>query len=101
MHLIRYETSTYKGGMQRVRRVKRDITFVKLNEISLVGSSWDTSIENIRIEYLHHNGQTYSLICIKNDDDISCMFDLSGNNLNAIYLYIHREDSNVKDSRYN
>lgn len=73
---------TYKGGMQRARRVKSDITFAKLKEITLAGSSWDTSVDNIRIEYIHHNGQTYSLICIKNDDDISCVFDLSGNNLN-------------------
>ena len=73
-----------------MRFINNDMTFNSLVNIALEASNWEETSDNIKMEYLHHNGHVFSLVSIEDDNDIKCMLLLSRDDTNEIYLYIRR-----------
>lgn len=53
--------------------IPSDMTYCSPVNIAPDASKWKTTSENINIHYLHHNDRVFSLVTIKDDNDIKCM----------------------------
>ena len=71
-----------------MRFLATDITYESLVKEAIEASNGDSSIQNLSMQYLHHNGRAFSMASIDDDDDVRSMFKASGDELNEIYLYV-------------
>ena len=79
----------YNGGKQKMRYLPTDITFESLVKEAVEASNGESSfIQNISMQYLHHNGRAFSMVSIDDDTDVRSMFKASGDESNGIYLYV-------------
>ena len=76
----------YNGGKQKVRFLATDITYEALVKEAIKASNGDSSIQNLSMQYLHHNGGAFSMANIDDDTDVRSMFKASGDESNEIYL---------------
>ena len=76
----------YNGGNQNMRYLPKDITYESLVKKAIEASNYDSSIQRLSIQYLHHNGPAFSMASIDNDNDVKRMLKASGNDVNGIYL---------------
>ena len=84
----------YIGGDQTAIFVNCNLTYISLVESVLQAINWVKSEEPPRIQYLHQNGKAFTLISIKNDNDIRVMIKACGEVTNSIYIYLSR---NIND----
>ncbi|RWR78801.1 Mutator-like protein transposase [Cinnamomum micranthum f. kanehirae] len=78
----------YNGGKQKMRFLATNITYECLVKEAIEASNGDSSIQNLTMQYLHHNGRAFSMASIDDDNDVRSMFKASGDELNEIYLYV-------------
>ena len=71
-----------------------DITYEYLVKEAIEASNEDSSIQNLSLQYLHHNGRAFSMASIDDDIDVRSMFKASGDKLNEIYLYVFNGPKN-------
>ncbi|RWR90905.1 hypothetical protein CKAN_02003400 [Cinnamomum micranthum f. kanehirae] len=78
----------YNGGKQKIRYLLMDITYASLVNEANEAANCGPSIQNLNLQYLHHNGRAFSLAGIDDDNDVRRMLKASENDLNDIYLYV-------------
>ena len=57
----------YKGGKQKMRFIRSDITMPSLVNMTLEASHWEKTCENQTIHYLHYSGDVFLLAAIEDD----------------------------------
>ena len=77
----------YNGGKQKMRFLATDRTYESLVKKAIEAFNEDSSIQNLSIQYLHHNGRAFPMASIDDDNGVRSMFKASGDESNAIYLY--------------
>ena len=75
--------SVYSGGKQKMKYISSDISYQCLTNEATESSNWDTAIQNLSMQYLHHNGWAFSMAGIDDDNDIRLMFKASRNKTNG------------------
>ena len=80
--------SVHSGGKQKMKYLSTDISYQCLANKAIKSSNWDTTIQNLSMQYLYHNERAFSMVSIDDDKDVRLMFKASGNETNEIYLYI-------------
>lgn len=78
----------YNRGKQKMRFLATNITYESLVKEAIEAFNGDSSIQNLTMQYLHHNGRAFSMANIDDDNDVRSMFKASGDELNEIYLYV-------------
>ena len=84
----------YNGGNQKMRYLPTDITYESLVNEAIEAFNYDSSIQGLSIQYLHHNGRAFTMASIDYDNDVKRMFKASGNDVNGIYLYVFNGPKN-------
>ena len=84
----------YNRENKKMRYLPTDITYESLVKKAIEASNWDSSIQRLSIQYLHHNGRAFSMVSINDDNTVKRMLKASGNNVNGIYLYVFNSPKN-------
>ena len=71
-----------------MRLLEIDITYGALVKKAIEASNWESSIQNLSMQYLHHNGRAFSMANIDDDINVRSTFKASGDESNGIYLYV-------------
>lgn len=80
----------YNGGNQKMRYLPTDITYESLVNEAIEAFNWDSSIQRLSIQYIHHNGRAFSMARNDDDNDVKRMLKAPWNGVNGIYLSLQQ-----------
>ena len=80
--------SVFNGGNQKMRCLPTNITYESLVNEAIEASNWDSTIQRLSIQYFHHNGWSFSMESIDNNNDVKRMLKASVNDVNKIDLSV-------------
>ena len=86
----------YNGGKQKMRFLATNITYESLVKEVIEASNGESCIQNLSMQYLHHNERAFSMASIDDDNDVRSIFkaSASGYESNGIYLYVFNSQNN-------
>ena len=66
------------GGGKKMRYLSTNISYQCLANEAIESSNWDTAIQNLSMQYVHHNGRAFLMASIDDNNDVCLMFKASG-----------------------
>ena len=87
----------YISGDQIAIYVNCNLIYISFVESVLQAINRVMFEEHPHIQYLHQNGKVFTLISIKNDNDIHVMIKVCGEVTNSIFIYLSRNINHCAD----